>query len=368
MKSVLYIGGFELPDKNAAAQRVIANAQLLREMGFDVSFIGVSKDLKCAPEIVNGFTSNPVPYPTNIKQWALQILTFIKSQEIINRRPEYVVLYNFPSIASLKILNACHKHGIKVIHDLTEWESVEGFSPRELIKKIDICLRMHYCIKKMDGVIAISQFLYNYYKKYTNCIIIPPTVDLANPKWQRDRILAHDSVIKLIYAGNAGLGQKDKLDLIINSLRQFPTLQFDIIGMTLKEYQKSFGKVPSDITNINFHGRVSHKKAVEAICKADFQVLIRENNLKNNAGFPSKFVESISCCTPVIATLTSNINDYLQNGRIGFIVSKEQPLEDVFKLILTLSKDQICAMKQACRSLTCFDYRNYKEEFSKIFK
>ena len=34
-KSILYLGGFELPDKNAAAQRVMANAKLLREMGFD---------------------------------------------------------------------------------------------------------------------------------------------------------------------------------------------------------------------------------------------------------------------------------------------------------------------------------------------
>ena len=40
-KSILYLGGFELPDKNAAAQRVMANAKLLGEMGFDVSFIGI---------------------------------------------------------------------------------------------------------------------------------------------------------------------------------------------------------------------------------------------------------------------------------------------------------------------------------------
>ena len=42
---VLYIGGFELPDKNAAAHRVISNAFLLRELGYEVSFIGISEDI-----------------------------------------------------------------------------------------------------------------------------------------------------------------------------------------------------------------------------------------------------------------------------------------------------------------------------------
>ena len=76
-KSILYLGGFELPDKNAAAQRVIANAKLLREMGFDISFIGISKDINNAPKVVEGFRSNPVPYPTGTKQWMHQIFTFI---------------------------------------------------------------------------------------------------------------------------------------------------------------------------------------------------------------------------------------------------------------------------------------------------
>ncbi|MCK9163882.1 MAG: hypothetical protein M0O93_06000 [Bacteroidales bacterium] len=39
-KTILYIGGFELPDKNAAAQRVISNGKILRDLGFNVVYIG----------------------------------------------------------------------------------------------------------------------------------------------------------------------------------------------------------------------------------------------------------------------------------------------------------------------------------------
>ena len=41
-KNILYVGGFELPDKNAAAQRVSANSKLLNQIGFKVSFLGIT--------------------------------------------------------------------------------------------------------------------------------------------------------------------------------------------------------------------------------------------------------------------------------------------------------------------------------------
>ena len=41
MKNVLYIGGFKLPDKNAAAQRVIANGKLFVKAGYNVHYIDV---------------------------------------------------------------------------------------------------------------------------------------------------------------------------------------------------------------------------------------------------------------------------------------------------------------------------------------
>lgn len=369
-KSILYLGGFELPDKNAAAQRVMANAKLLREMGFEVSFIGISKDIDNAPRIVEGFSSIPVPYPSGIKQWVHQIMTFVDTKEIIDRRPDYVILYNFPSIASLRILNACHKHGIGVIHDLTEWEIAEGWSPRNVIRKLDINLRMRYCMKKMDGVIAISRYLYDYYKDDTNVILVPPTVDLKNPKFCRKRELeSSDKITKLVYAGSTGLAAtKDRLDYIIKEVNLFPNIRLDIVGQTKEQFQAVFGNTVDIADNIVFHGCVSHTEAVRFVCEADFQMLIRENTLKNTAGFPTKFVESMSCCTPLIATLTSNIGDYLHDGVNGFIVSDEHPLGEVLKKAASLSSAEIIKMKEACKSFEGFDYRSYKEEFSKIFK
>lgn len=367
-KNILYLGGFELPDKNAAAQRVMANAKLLREMGFEVSFIGISKDIENAPHIVDGFASNPVPYPSNTIEWMHQIFIFVSKTEILKRKPDYVVLYNFPAFASLRILKFCHKYGIKVVHDLTEWESARGWSPRNVIRKIDINLRMRYCMKKMDGVICISRFLFDYYKRHTKCILVPPTVDLKNPKWDRERKLTSEGTIKLIYAGTAGFGNKDLLDCIVDAMIGKKNLELTVIGMTKEQYVEGYGKNIPESVQVNFRGRVPHTEAVKAVQQSDFQMLIRDSNLKNNAGFPTKFVESMSCCTPIIATLTSNIGDFLVDGKNGFVVSENKPLTTILDNISRMNSTDIINMKEACRMFIGFDYRSYKNEFMEIFK
>ncbi len=368
-KKIIYIGGFEMPDKNAAAQRVLSNAKLLRDLGWDVSFIGVSKEIMCAPTDVYSFKSTPVPYPTNTKSWAYQLLSFINPQDILSLKPSYVILYNFPSIASLRILNICHKNGIKVIEDLTEWEEPQGWSLRSIVRKIDVKLRMEYCVKKMDGVIAISRFLYDRYKPFTHTILVPPTVDLKDNKWNHYfSVQSSDKRVNLIYAGNAGFGKKDRLDLIIEALDGITNVQLSVIGMTKDQYEQGYNKKVPEYIDVVFYGRLSHEETLKAVKKADFQMLIRDDNRKNNAGFPTKLVESMACGTPVIATLTSNIGDYLNDGYNCFIVSKDKDLKEVFSSLSNMSKTTINEMKQHCLDCLDFDYHNYKDEFLKLFK
>lgn len=366
-EKILYIGGFEMPDKNAAAQRVVANAMSLREMGFEVAFIGPIRDRLNTIEEFCGFKCDYIDYPRTLKEWVKYITEFVQVDKILGYNPDYVVLYNFPAIASLKIRNACHKRGIKVFQDLTEWETSIGWSPREIIRKIDINLRMYYCLKKMDGIIAISRYLFEYYSRFTKTILIPPTVDLNNPKFNRDRKLKSNTPLQLVYAGSIGAGNKERLDYIINTVSKINSLKLTIVGLTVEQYEDAYGSFPNECSNIEFKGRVPHKEAVGIVCQSDFQMLIRENTLKNKAGFPTKFVESMSCCTPLIATLSSNIGDYLVDGKNGFIVDEKNCLQSVLEKISRLSKDEVIEMKENCRNFTGFDYRSFKEEFSKLF-
>lgn len=367
MKKVLYLGAFELPDKNAAAQRVISNGKLLREMGFEVTYVGISKDIINAPAEVEGFVSHSIPYPSRAMHWLRQITTYLSSKEILAYRPDYVVLYNFPAIASLKILRTCHKHGIKVIHDLTEWEQTEGYSPRDFIKRLDTALRMRYCVKRMDGVIAISRFLYNIYNDEVKTILTPPTVDLSQKKWNRGRNISSNSPVTLVYAGSPGSGVKDRLDLVINAVKDRMNLRLRIIGLTEKQYEELFHKPHTHFKNIEFKGRLPHQEAIREVCNADFQMLIRDRNRKNEAGFPTKLVESMACGTPVIATNFSNIIDYVHDGDNGFIIDDNQTIDVVLDKVARMNSDYIVRMKKKCIDIKVFDYHNYKSEFEKLF-
>ena len=55
MCRILYIGRFELPDKEATANRVVANAKLLREMGYEVVLAGWSEEASSSEWIKKEF-------------------------------------------------------------------------------------------------------------------------------------------------------------------------------------------------------------------------------------------------------------------------------------------------------------------------
>ena len=88
-KTIIYTGGFELPDKNAAAQRVLANAKTFRDLGFNVVLIGIDKSLPQNTHIketrssVQGFETWSIPYPDSKKTWLKYITTAQPIEDII---------------------------------------------------------------------------------------------------------------------------------------------------------------------------------------------------------------------------------------------------------------------------------------------
>ena len=68
MQKVLYMGGFEMPDKNAAAQRVLSVAKVFRLLGYEVVFYGITKGNDFEGE-VEGFKYEAREYPQSTSEW-----------------------------------------------------------------------------------------------------------------------------------------------------------------------------------------------------------------------------------------------------------------------------------------------------------
>jgi glycosyltransferase involved in cell wall biosynthesis len=227
---------------------------------------------------------------------------------------------------------------------------------------------MRYYNKKLDGLICISKYLYKYYTdSVKNIIQLPPLVDLSDEKWKVD-ILPKKEKKVIVYAGSPG--GKDKINLLINSMLEIENisqlLEFRIIGINKNEFLSKYNSYSEDqikaISKFSiFLGRLPHKEVIKEVTNADFSAFLRENNKTNNAGFPTKLVESISCGTPVITNKTSNIEEYLTDGKNGYWFEIT-----TLKNISEISKDKIKAMKQNCANTKVFDYNKYQNLIKKI--
>lgn len=375
MRKILYLGGFNLPNKNAAAQRVIANGKVFKELGYEVLLIGLSSNDSDISFEYDGLHCMNILYPQTIKQWIKYLTSIEQYIPFLEQKPHIVIAYNHPAIALNKLSGYCKSNGIKIIADCTEWYEPHGTWLFKLIKGWDVKKRMYQSHCKTDGVIAISKFLYDFYKERgIHTLQLPPLVDKQEAKW-RQTIEQQDNIIRIIFAGSVGGGYKDRLDLIIESLERVAAatintrIALDVIGINEDQYKKTFARwhIKPVPTFVHFHGRISHEKVIALLMNADFQLFIRDKCLANTAGFPTKFVETISAGTLVLTNESSNITDYLKEGVNGFILDNNNMrcLVESLKKPLSMRKEDITKMKKQINN-SIFDYHNFTKDVKRF--
>lgn len=367
--TVLYVGGFILPDKNAAAQRVLAIAKILRDINYDVIFLNktpFSNAETWTETSYYGFQCYEKRKEGGKAELVHELVDIDYIKEYVQKINDViaVIAYNFPAIALKKLNHYCKRKKIKCIGDVTEWYGSRGRSlVYKIIKGLDTSYRMRVVQKQLSGNIVISDFLEEYYSRYTNVVNLPPLVDKTEEKWDCE-CQPHKGV-HLIYAGSPS-SEKERLDLIVDAVtkvRKLHDVSLTVVGITQEQFVKLYHNSKIDFMNANyvqFLGRMSHKDVIRYVSSADFSVLIRDNNRVNTAGFPTKFVESISCNTAVIANSSSCIAKYLSDGENGFLIA-ETKLEEELNNILELNKYPI--VKE-----DLFDYRNFIEPMQKFME
>lgn len=385
----LYLGSFRLPNGDAAAARVLNVARALRLAGHEVSFVswggneqwedtGTGKECE-----VDGFpyvVTNEIDFKGGIVEKAKAWLTQgEKTKQILRERLgqyDAVISYNGSIISWL--VGFCRKHKIILVSDLTEWYS---YSELKLLDIPGYIWNMCVTQKKVDHKITISSYLADYYKTSHN-IVIPATCDAAEEKWhvgkeKAIKVAGTFDGITLIYAGNPA--RKDAVHHAINAVQRlidegYP-IRFLILGAQRDTYIRNYcdllkNKQLSD--RIQFLGRVSQDEVPYYYYLADFMMLVREPNRKSNAGFPTKFAESMMSGTPIIANLTSDLGRYLKDGETGFIVgepSEEAIYQVLLWKVMPLERKQIESMKhrvvEVAKSL---DYHAYEKALASFIE
>jgi len=350
---IVYIGGFEMPDGNAAAQRVLSIAKAL-QYRYEVKFLGLTHSDNYQG-VVSGFEYENLPYPKSKKEWIRHLAGSRELQIVKKECPDIVIAYNYPSLGLWRMKCYCKNNKIKLLGDVTEW-----YHPHNAIKWLDTEWRMRILHKKIDGLIVISSYLEDYYSK-NKVVTIPPTVDLQSPLWN-NRSETNNSLITLLYVGSPGRGDKDKLDTIIDTVTPYANLKLVIVGISVEQYRKIYIRenVPN---NVAFVGRLSHEEAVNELKKADFSIFFREPTRPNNAGFPTKYAEATAAGIPVITNCFSDLPKIVIQGKNGYIAENTPAsIRDTVGLVAQMTKDQVRTMKQYCMSHNeIFDFRYYSK-------
>lgn len=374
-KQILYLGGFELPDKNAAAQRVIANAKILRELKYEVKLIGLTHDNSSLEAFkYEEFDCINLPYPQTILGWWKMLTSINQYLPFYTEDTSIVIAYNHPAIALKRLLKYNRKKGIKTLSDCTEWYEPQGGKVFKAIKGWDINQRMYKVHPQLDGIITISKYLYDFYNgSDVKTVLLPPLVDKSDKKWKHAEEQSEKS-IELLFAGSVGRGNKDRVDFVIEALEEVVKkvdniLSLDIVGITEKQFRSVYeGWSERPIPKIvHFYGRQTHQKVLMRLQQSDFQIFVREQNIANTAGFPTKFVETISAGTLVLTNASSNLKDYMLEGVNSYeldISSKNALVESLMKP-LSLTKEEILEKKRRIDS-GMFDYRNYIEKMKRF--
>lgn len=337
-KTIIYLGGFELPDRNAAAHRVVSNGKILRDLGYDVVFLGIEKTrvnggLQRSTEDYFGFECWSMPYPRSLIAWMGYITSGRNVLDLLDRKAlascVAVICYNHPAVAQFKIRHGCRKIGVKHLVDATEWYDTSAGSPiYRLIKSIDVKLRMDCVHRLADGVITTSSFMTSYYTAQGKVVVELPTLfdaTLFPAPARRDT----SEVKHYIYVGvpfevgrvNAQrTNLKERLDQVIELFYQMhkagKDFCFDIYGINRSAYTQVFPEHAMKLDELNgklsFHGRVPNAFVRDRIAQSDFSIFFRDESRTTLAGFPSKAAESITCGTPVIVNRMQSLERYCE--------------------------------------------------------
>ncbi len=346
---VHYVGQFDVASDSPGLQRVIGIARSLTEAGHEVTVAGTGRsggDLELAPGVIGASGPSPI--------------------RLLDRNglPDLVISYGGDIFHTRALRSWSARREVPRALDSVEWYDrahIAGgpLGSRALLN--EYCMRRAY--PRYPHVIPISSYLRNHYEsKGCSSLRVPPTLDVQAIDTARPEL---GSRLALAYAGTPG--KKDLLgEVIAGVVAADPAgdlVTLDVFGIDEATLRTALDIDVSRHRGITAHGRVSRKAAVERVALADFVPLLRADARFAHAGFPTKVAEAMAFGTPVIANLTSDLQDVIIDGTTGLVASEPTAsgFAGALSRALAMSDADRSEMRRRARQRAdeYFDFRRY---------
>ncbi len=354
MSNILYIARCA-PDEGASGTRIGTIANLLKLYGHKVLFL-VNRFGLCNNTEENVFTIRDYSYFNQL----INLLDIVNGRTSFNclkniskiYKPNVIIVYNQPFSITKKIIRYSKKYNIRVFIDSTEWYEqnsiIHGISNYIFRKSVD--KRIRIIDKESDGVIAISNFLEQYYKhQHIRVLNIPPLMNIS----VHQSSYHPNKNIRLIYAGSPGT--KDILVPIINTLIKYNSIskrkiELDIYGIDNNYINKLVPGRQFPMYGVKAHGFKARSEIIEQVSQSDFSILFRYPLRYAKAGYSTKMAESLSLGTPILCNKVGGSDLDIIDGVTGFVIEnyEEDTLLSIFDKLNSLSKDYLQTMRAEC--------------------
>jgi glycosyltransferase involved in cell wall biosynthesis len=384
-KDIVYVGPFSFPYGGAAARRILGVSKSMQAAGFQVKVAsGQMGRAAQSPEWFEGIEVYSLSertaehLPRLLKHLAYLSMggNTVAWLDSLANKPHTVILYSGYSPYLFKLLPWARRNGVRLVFDAVEW--YDPASPMGWLSpyQLNIELAMRVLLPRVDRIISISDYLHRYYLgRGCESLVVPPTLDvIATPARTDGRDASRP--LEVVYAGSPG--RKDLLDNILEAVLRLRrcglAVRMSVAGISAKDaerYAAVRSRPSSEVAaGVTFCGVLDHEASMDLVRQSDFSLLLRHDARYSRAGFPTKFVESFTVGTPVIANLTSDLHRYLRDGETGITCTGSEPeaLEVALRRALALPRDQHASMRTRCRAIAAeaFDYHVYAESLSQF--
>ncbi|MCC6126717.1 MAG: glycosyltransferase family 4 protein [Pirellulales bacterium] len=378
---------FRFAEGGAPTARVVGYAKALRDAGYEVVFLSAEKNGRpehLGPDGNYYYRGFPYYLTDEIGDGSLSFAgKLIRYLQAGRRTADWFRARGTDGFRAFisaggysgyyaRLKSFLERRGVAYISDCIDWFGWRQMGGADgLLQSMNVELTMRILNKRTGNLIAISRFFENYYsRRGCRVVRVPPLVDMEDPAWSGDSFAPpRENSIRLVYAGSPG--RKDLLAPVLFGIRELAHKGIDVtlnlIGLTSPSLKSHLGKDAGILIDVEKHlvyrGRIPQDEVPRLLAESDFTILVRPNAKYAQAGFPTKVVESLAAGVPVITNRTSDISEFVEDGREGILLAGNAAADFVEGILRleAMERTRWLEMRAAARrrAEASFDYRRY---------
>jgi glycosyltransferase involved in cell wall biosynthesis len=176
------------------------------------------------------------------------------------------------------------------------------------------------------------------------------------------------SALTLLFSGSPG---RDRQGIILRSVKRLRSeglnVVIEYVGSTVDQVRQSLGAEATVLDDLGHaavcHGNVTYERLPAILGRASYAVLLRDDARWSRACFPSKVPEFLSLGIPLICNLTSDLGEYVRDGREALLTHSvtEEAFTEVLRRAASGGRELRERMSKCARERAgqCFDMRKY---------